>query len=131
MSDLSLQTEQRRSPRFPFREPLEFRVRSLARGVPAKKVSLGSLAWDLSDSGIRFRSEDFLPLGTSLSFLIPLETDEAVEVEGWVAWITQVPYSEHYQVGVAFTDRDIDQLNRRRLRQFLPGPRARGVGKES
>lgn len=96
METFRLGLEHRKYPRVPFKKGVKCRLF-------AEDVQNGELAQDLSEGGIRIRSNVFIPMGEAISLGIQLsETEEVVEIVGRVVWVRFVPYSEVYQVGVEF-----------------------------
>ena len=96
MENYHLGTEGRKYPRVPFKKGVKCQL----QGVEA---STGELAQDLSEGGIRIRSNEFIPVGQEISVGIQLkDSDEVIEVIGRVVWVRFVPYTEVYQLGIEF-----------------------------
>ncbi|HQO57532.1 MAG TPA: PilZ domain-containing protein [Candidatus Omnitrophota bacterium] len=95
--------EKRRYKRIAFREAVEFHVLpgTSAQGTPLPSFG-GSLSWDLSEGGLRFRAYSFIPLNTDLSVEFSVEHDRTVKLVGRVVWIQKLPHSEQYNLGLEF-----------------------------
>lgn len=87
--------EKRRDLRLSFKEPIGFRI------VAGHKFG-GCLSYDLSEGGVRFRFNDFVPLGKEMSFTIPLASERVLEVRGKVVWVNKERFEDAYSVGVKF-----------------------------
>jgi uncharacterized protein (TIGR02266 family) len=99
MENLKPGIENRKYPRVAFRMPVKYRLNEVA-------PFCGELAQDLSEGGMRIRSNEFLPLGSRVSVRLQLDKDpRLVDVEGRVVWVKFIPYSEVYQLGIEFEDK--------------------------
>jgi len=88
--------EKRQFTRFSFRQPV-----LINRGE--WQAEEGSLSGDVSEGGIRLSVNDFIPVGAPMMLEITLpDASEIIPVDGKVAWIRFLPYSERYQIGVQF-----------------------------
>lgn len=85
----------RKYERTPYPEPVQY------RRLPGDEP-LGCVACDCSRGGLRFKSQDFIPLKTNLFFDMMSPTREVMQVAGKVVWVQRVPHGEMYQVGVEF-----------------------------
>ncbi len=109
-------SEKRRFPRRPFREP----VAVCAQGMEAAAARYeGVLSCDLGEGGVRFYTGDFIPPGTALDLMLPLGPEEMTILSGRVAWVRKLPHAETYQAGVAFSEGEETAAERRRLRSFI------------
>jgi len=88
---------QRQFPRIDFAEPVEYR---LNEGIPAS----GSLGYNISEGGVRLRTDQFIPLNADMVLNFRLNSDAPLSVPGKVVWVQKVPHAESYQVGVQFDD---------------------------
>lgn len=79
----------------------------------------GTVAYDLSESGLRLRLTEFLPLNTEIILNITLRTGQVVECRGRIKWISQIPYSEQYQAGVEFADPEIILEEKKKIRRLV------------
>ena len=109
-------SERRSAPRFPFDAPL------LAEELPQVIASRPRplIGEDVSESGLRASSQEFVPLGARL--LISLDDEspaESIRAVGAVVWITQVPHQQRWTLGIAFADISEEAL--RRLRRMVSG----------
>ncbi|HLF18177.1 MAG TPA: PilZ domain-containing protein [Candidatus Omnitrophota bacterium] len=92
----SQMTDNRRVyPRMRFKDAVRFEQKDQAQFG-------GSVALDLSSSGLRMRFNDYVPVGTELVLQIHLNEEKIVECMGKVVWVTKYPYSDHYQAGLEF-----------------------------
>ncbi len=86
--------------RVPFNE-------AVAYGQGEDSLFNGSLAADLSQSGVRIRVQQFVPLNTIVHLKLHLKNpDRAVPVRGQVVWVREVPHSESYDVGIQFLEEE-------------------------
>ena len=97
---MSQYQEKRQYPRkegsFPFRYRETLGTPSPFRGALVKDVSLG---------GLRFRTEDFLPLDTSLILELSLpESTRPVRAITRVAWSRKLSSGERYEIGGEFVE---------------------------
>lgn len=79
----------------------------------------GTVAYDLSESGLRMRLGEFLPLGTEVTVDIKLRTGRVVECRGQIVWISQIPYSDQYQAGVEFVEPEIILDEKKKIREMV------------
>ena len=91
--------EKRRHSRISYREAIQYSMlgESDDRG--------GSLAYDISETGLRLQSERFISFNSRIVLEIPLgpiNGSEVITIHGRVAWVRQIPYSDRYQVGLEF-----------------------------
>jgi hypothetical protein len=79
----------------------------------------GCVAYDLSESGVRLRLTEFLPLGTQVVLSIRLKEGKLVECMGRIVWISQIPFMDHFKAGVEFLQPELIQMEKRKIRQFI------------
>ncbi len=89
--------EKRRFARVSFREPVQFKAAK-------DTVFSGSLAYDISEEGLRFQTDNFIPLNESLMLELKLDIEKSLSLHGKVIWVQMVPHSDRYQIGVKFDD---------------------------
>ncbi len=104
--------ERRRVKRFVSEEPVQFEWKELGQ-------TGGTVAYDISSSGIRLNFYDFVPLNTELALQIHLTTESIVGCLGRVVWIERLRHMERYQAGIEFLDREENIVSRRMINQFL------------
>lgn len=106
--------------RVEFREPVKYQVVSPPdlRGSHLENFG-GFLSLDLSEGGIRFRANDFLPLAAKLSLEISLERDQLLGLDGQVVWMQKLPHSEQYLFGLHFSDTPENAPARKTLHEFF------------
>lgn len=102
----------RRFRRIPFNEALGF------EGSHYESFK-GSLACDLSEGGVRVRSERFMPLGTSLRTRFQLDNMQVITLMGKVVWAQKEPQGEYYQMGVEFEEEDENLFTRRSIHDYI------------
>ena len=113
MNDANGQSERRRHSRreadFPLRYRETLATRSHYRGVQLK---------DLGSGGVRFQTEGFIPLNTSLicEFSLP-ESFRPVRAISRVAWSRRLPLGDRYEIGSEFLE--IIPTEKRILEEFL------------
>lgn len=79
----------------------------------------GCVAYDLSESGVRLRLTEFLPLHTEVIMNTRLENGQVIECMGRIVWISQIPFSEHYQAGIEFVQPELIVESKNKIRQFV------------
>ena len=104
--------ERRRFPRLPFHEPVQYQLKDTHRFG-------GCLAGDISEGGIRVNFNDFIPLKTQIAVQVFLTLGRMVECVGHVVWIQKFPFSDRYQVGLAFLDGDSSAEAKKEIAQFV------------
>ena len=73
---------------------------------------------DISDSGIGFFSQRFIPVDTNMVLEIALAPKaEPLLTVGRVKWIQKVGYLDRYRVGMEFTD--IPETSKGRLSKYI------------
>ena len=91
--------EKRQFSRFPFRQPV-----LINRGE--WEAEEGSLSGDVSEGGIRLNVNELIPVGSTLSLEVSLPNESKMaSLNGRVAWVCFLPYSERYQMGIQFDPR--------------------------
>ena len=74
------------------------------------------LAQDLSETGLRTSSPDFVPVGTRLLISLQcLEDAEPLRTVGVVVWIEELAHQERWHLGIIFSD--LSEEARERLRE--------------
>jgi c-di-GMP-binding flagellar brake protein YcgR len=97
MEVFKIGSESRKYPRVAFKKAVRYQLRG-------DEDLLGEVAQDLSEGGIRIRSNVFIPVGQEVRVGVQLsDSDQIVEVSGRVVWVRFNPYSEVYQVGIEFS----------------------------
>jgi len=93
-----MEEERRGSKRIKFDSP----VRYYQKGTQRYSDTIGK---DISESGIGFISNEFIPKSTQLILeLNSPSTQEHSQALGEVVWIASQPYSERYYVGARFLE---------------------------
>ena len=102
--------ERRRFSRVQYRGPISFSYKIFdeydQRGW-SKDFSGGCLSVDLSEGGLRFHSFEFIALGTVISFSVPFSEEKIIQVSGKVVWVQQRAYTEEFNVGLEFNEREL------------------------
>jgi len=98
--------------RVDFKEPVEYYYR------PGDNPS-GCLGFDISEGGIRFKTDHFIPLNTDVTLQFMLRSKQMVEMTGRIAWIQKVPHCESYEVGLEFNDTDSTLRSKGELKSFI------------
>ena len=101
--------EKRQTKRFSLREPVQYQLEETG-------PYSGAMARDISETGLKMRVNQFIPLGTELILHIQLSTQKTIDCMGRVVWVQKIPHMENYQAGVQLTDSD-GQFS---LRQVFP-----------
>ncbi len=113
--------ERRKCPRIDARLPLQFK--DIQRPI---ETYAGSLTKDISESGVRFVSNDFLSIFTRLLLEVSVPSfSRPIKAISKVAWIRKVPRSNQYSVGLQFMD--MTEEDSKHLSSFIsksPAPKA-------
>ena len=92
-------TEKRQSPRVPLECPIHYRV------VPAGAVdSRDAVVQDVSVSGFRFRSLDYVPLRSGMIIKMDLCGHAPVRMLARTVWVKETPGDGSYMVGGMFIE---------------------------
>ena len=86
--------------------------------APSAAAFSGSLAYDISQEGLRFQTDKFIPLNESLMLELKL-AQESLMLNGKVIWVQMVPHSDRYQIGVRFDDSEDLQFAKQGIQQFI------------
>jgi hypothetical protein len=119
MSDVNGQSERRHHSRREAELPLRYR-----ETLAARSSYLGVQMKDVGSGGVKFQTEGFIPLNTSLicEFSLP-ESFRPVRAISRVAWSRKLPLGDRYEIGSEFLE--IVPTEKRILEEFLS---ARKVG---
>ena len=104
--------EKRQYRRIDFRNTIQYRS-------VKDDIFGGCLGYDLSEGGVRFRANGFIPLSTEVTLHVQLSIEHILGFDGRVVWIQKNPHAETYQVGVEFMDSSSYAQNRKHLYQFI------------
>lgn len=92
--------EKRRYPRVEYNLPVQYRNLKKAVALPT-----GSLSTNISEGGVRFKSNEFISLACRLVLEITLPTtSKPIKAISKVAWIRKLPTGEAYELGNQFID---------------------------
>ena len=92
--------EKRRHPRVESNLPVQYRNLKKAAVLPT-----GSLSTNISEGGVRFKSNEFISLACRLVLEITLPTaSRPIKAISKVAWIRKLPSGEAYELGNQFID---------------------------
>lgn len=106
------ENDKRKSQRFNFREAVQHRF-------PEKSSLIGSLGFDLSEGGVRFRTEDFIPVQAEVVVNLQLEAERETALAARVVWIQRIPHGENYHVGCEFLENRENIFPKLILKNFL------------
>ncbi|HPN88714.1 MAG TPA: PilZ domain-containing protein [Candidatus Omnitrophota bacterium] len=104
--------EKRNAPRIRFREAVQFALRN-------PEQFDGSLACDISATGLRLIVNKFVPLNTELNLMIQLEPEKCVECVAKVVWVQYMPFSEKYQLGLMFLNEEMQSYAPADVQSFI------------
>lgn len=104
--------ERRLAKRITFKEPVRYELKDPAHFG-------GTVAYDLSESGLRLRLTDFLPLNTEVILNIRLKSCLDVECRGKIVWVSQIPYSDQFQAGVEFAAPELIGEVKKKIRTLV------------
>jgi len=106
-------TEERRvAKRIIFREAVRYELKDPAH-------FRGSTAYDLSETGVRLRLTEFIPVNTEILMNIQLRDGSYYEYLGRISWISQIPFMDQYQAGVEFSKSDSLMDSKRKIIQLI------------
>jgi len=92
--------EKRRHPRVESNLPVQYRNLKKAVALPT-----GSLSTNISEGGVRFKSNEFISLACRLVLEITLPTtSRPIKAISKVAWIRKLPSGDAYELGNQFID---------------------------
>ena len=72
---------------------------------------------DISKTGIGFVSQKKIPLNKKIAIELDLNEEESVFVIGRVKWVHPIARTQHYRIGLSFTD--IKNGNKSRLNEYF------------
>jgi len=104
--------EKRAGIRVKLRSPIQFESKDL-RGFG------GSLAYDISEGGVRMNFNEFVPPGKELILKCQLKAEETAECLAKVVWIQKLPFSERYQAGLQFESTGNSFEQRNKIRKYI------------
>ncbi len=109
------QIEKRRHSRISYREAVQYHFGETGECG-------GSLAQDISETGLRFQLDHFVPSNSQIALDIPLGHtmgSNVITIHGRVAWVQQIRYSDRYQVGLEFSPSDLEVNHQEKFSQYL------------
>ena len=71
---------------------------------PSTPVVASAAICDISEGGVRFRVNHFLPVHNRLRMHLNLPKSEAIETIMELAWIREIPFSDSFEAGAHFVD---------------------------
>lgn len=78
----------------------------------------GALTKDISAGGVRFVSNEFLPVSARLNVELSLDSNtHTLPATARVVWVNKIPYNENFMVGLEFTT--IENENRLRIIRYV------------
>ena len=97
---MSNNDEKRRFPRIEGRFPLKYKDLRKTNGE-----STGSVSKNVSEGGVRFRSDRFISLACRLVVELNLPTlTKPIKAVSKVAWIKKLPVGDDYEIGNQFLE---------------------------
>ena len=72
---------------------------------------------DISEGGIRFRVNHFIPIHNKLLFRINIPNQRCIEAVAQPAWIREIPNLSQYDIGAKFLS--LSQGDKEIIRQFV------------
>lgn len=80
--------------------------------VPDAPVTLAeTTVRDISEGGVRFRSNHFIPVRNNLSFNLNIPKKKPIEARLKPAWITEIPHVGQYEIGAYFLTLSYEDKN--------------------
>lgn len=105
-------SDNRKFPRAEFRQAVRYRF-------PEASVLNGSVGYDLSCGGVRFRTEEFLPVDAQVVVNLSLKTEREATLDARVVWVQKVAHCDTYYVGCEFLDNRDNVFPRFVVKSFL------------
>ncbi len=75
-----------------------------------------TLIQDISEGGIRFRANHFIPVHNKLLFRIQMPNSKYIEAVAQPAWIREIPNLSQFDIGAQFIS--LSDEDRRVIREF-------------
>ena len=113
--------DKRQFKRVEFQQPIEYN-REFGFGNEAlinDESTEGFLSCDISAGGLKFYSNEFIPLKKEMRLRFFIGPERQIALNGKVVWIQQIPHSETYQVGLEFDDEAAQSLTKKELREYI------------
>lgn len=104
--------EKRSTRRINFSEPVIYKTKI------DSQIS-ANITKDLSESGLRFTSNQFIGVGTQIFLTISLNDGTFVEVIGAVAWVEKMRLSDKYQLGIKFEETSSYYENKNQINRII------------
>ena len=104
--------DKRRFSRVEFREAVQYRY-------PEKSSLNGSMGYDLSEGGVRFRTEDFIPVQSEVVVNLQLKTEREATLAARVVWVQKIRHADVYHVGCEFLGNRENVFPRFVVKNFL------------
>ncbi len=104
--------DNRKFPRAEFREAVQYRF-------PEVATLNGSVGYDLSCGGVRFRTEDFIPIDAQVVVNLTLKAEREATLDARVVWVQKVAHSDTYHVGCEFLENRENVFPRFVVKNFL------------
>jgi c-di-GMP-binding flagellar brake protein YcgR len=76
---------------------------------------------DISEGGIRFRANNFIPVRDRLLFRINIPNHKTIEAVAEPAWIREIPSVSQYDIGARFIS--LSEADQEIIRRFVQSPR--------
>lgn len=110
--DITQSDNRRVFKRFSLKEPIHIRFADA-------NMASGCLGFDVSEGGVKFMYNDFIPLNQRLNLEITLKNQEVVQCTGQVVWVQKMPHTHRYQAGVRFNDDSLIYDARSRIHSYF------------
>ena len=107
--------EKRRYSRLSYKEAVQYSL-----GETGKCG--GSVAQDISETGLRLQLEYFVPINARITLEIPLghtKVAKVMTIQGRVAWVQRIRHSDRYQVGLEFNQSELEIKLKEEFSQYL------------
>jgi len=104
--------DKRKFPRASFREAIQYRF---SEGGTLN----GSVGYDLSEGGVRFRTEEFLAYDAQVLIHLQLKAEREAKMVARVVWVQKTPYGDSYHVGCEFLENRENVFPRFVVKNFL------------
>lgn len=85
------------------RGSLRLKLQERAQIGESGKDYYEAVSYDISETGISVKSQDFIPEKTPINVILD-HSNKALNLEGVIAWVSGKSSSNHYKMGIKITN---------------------------
>jgi hypothetical protein len=104
--------ERRNCQRIKFAEPVQYQFKD-------PNLFGGSLACDISESGIRMNMNEYVALNTELTLHVQLPKGKVIDCIGRVVWTRKLPFMDRYQAGLELSGTEAVFDSKKEIHQYI------------